>query len=116
LTFTVLREGEPKDVKVTLGKAMEMGGNQPEGARTCAFLGVLTVPLPALSDDTLDRLGLGEEDGLVVVEVVPGSPAAGVGLRHGDLIRSIDGKEIRDPDALRSHVHQTGPARRSNSR
>lgn len=108
LTFTVLRDGEPKDVMVTLGEPMERTGENPEGGRTCAYLGVLTVPIPALSDDTLDRLGLGAEDGLVVVDVVPGSPAARVGLRHGDLIRSVDGEEIRNPDALRRHVHQTG--------
>jgi C-terminal processing protease CtpA/Prc len=93
---------------VTLGAPAKDAAATPEGCKRCAYLGVLTVPTTSLSDETADRLGLQDDKGLVVIDVVPGSPAAAAGLRHGDVIRSIDGAEVSDPDALREHVKQAG--------
>ncbi|MGQ0805961.1 MAG: S1C family serine protease [Actinomycetota bacterium] len=60
--------------------------------RTPAFLGVVT--------DAAD-------DGVVVVSVTSGSPAADAGIREGDVIVSIGGDEIADagdvPEAIRKH-------------
>jgi serine protease Do len=111
LTFTVLRSDAATQVKVTLGESAkdDTGLPKKDGPRRCTFLGVLTVPPAALSDDLADRFGLADENGIVVMDVVPGSPAADAGLRHGDVIRAINGKEVRDPDTLRTHVQQAGP-------
>jgi S1-C subfamily serine protease len=108
LTFTVVRDREPKRLKVTLGKVAGAGGKQAkgEGGRSCPYLGVLVVPPSELSEETADRLGLEDERGVVVVDVVPGSPAAKAGLRHGDVICGIDGQELREPGALRDRVRQ----------
>lgn len=108
LTFTVLRGRETKALKLTLAGPARAGARPPEGCRSCAYLGVLTMPIAALSDETAERFGLEDEQGLFVIDVVPGSAAAQAGLRHGDIIRSLDGKELADPDALRTHVHQAG--------
>lgn len=52
------------------------------------------------------RVGLGvvlgppAADGVEVAAVTPGSPAEKAGLRSGDVLQSIDGHEVRTPEAL----------------
>jgi serine protease Do len=45
-------------------------------------------------------VGLPERDGLLVRGVEDGSPAAGAGIREGDLIVGVAGSDIRDADGL----------------
>lgn len=44
------------------------------------------------------RLGYTEENGLRVIEVPPGGPAAKVGLRVNDRVIAIDGEPVRNLD------------------
>jgi Do/DeqQ family serine protease len=55
---------------------------------------------PALAE----RLGLPRAQGVVVNDIIPGSPAANAGLKNGDVILSMDGKLITDPAALNERV------------
>lgn len=47
-------------------------------------------------------------DGAVVDEVVPGSPAAEAHLQKGDVIRKFDGREVKNFAQLRNLVSQVG--------
>jgi serine protease Do len=50
-------------------------------------------------DENLARyLGLTNDTGVVVVEVVPNSPAASAGLAPGDVITAINGEPVRNED------------------
>ena len=73
-------------------------------ARARAFLGVTTV---TVDDNVKDRFGLDADSGAVVIDVSPGSPADGSGLRRGDVITSIGGSDISSSEDLgrvvRSH-------------
>ncbi len=65
------------------------------------YLGVLVQPItPALAE----AFGLKENRGALVAEVMPGSPAAKAGLKQGDVIIAISGKEIADGAALQKHI------------
>jgi serine protease Do len=46
-------------------------------------------------------------NGVVVEEVIPGSPAADAQLQQGDVIRKFDGRDVKNFNALRSLVAQT---------
>jgi len=46
------------------------------------------------------------DDGVVVDEVVPGSPAANAQLQKGDVIRKFDGRDVKNIAQLRSLVSQ----------
>ena len=76
------------------------------------WLGISGIPI---TSDLSKNLDLGADSGVLVVEVVPGSPSDNAGLRGGDreiifgnvrlpiggdIITAIDGKEVRDMNAL----------------
>lgn len=99
LTFHVMRDGKEQDVSVTLAE-------RPAGSeRTGAFLGVVTRPLTAADKS---RLNVTADQGLVVTDVMPDSPAAKAGLRRGDVITAVGGKTVADPVELRHMVQQIG--------
>jgi serine protease Do len=47
------------------------------------------------------------EQGVIVDDVIPGSPAAEAQLQRGDVIRKFDGREVKNFPTLRSLVAQT---------
>ena len=47
--------------------------------------------------------------GAVVVEVDPGTPAAGAGIQVGDVIVSFAGKTISSPSDLANAIHRLQP-------
>ena len=58
----------------------------------------------AVTAEAAQSLGLERPAGIVVSEVFPGGPADNAGLRPGDVIVSIDGFEVHDPQGLRYRV------------
>jgi S1-C subfamily serine protease len=51
------------------------------------------VPQP-LTEDLTGGFDLGVDRGVLVFEVEPGAPAAGAGLRSGDVIVQLDGRAV----------------------
>ena len=47
----------------------------------------------------------------MVFEVVPGSPAANIGLAEGDIILSIDGKALTNPSDLVNSLSAKRPGK-----
>ncbi len=60
----------------------------------------LGAKLQEVSPDIADSLGLKRPSGALVASVVAGSPAARAGIRTGDVIVSVDGAEVDDPNAF----------------
>lgn len=56
--------------------------------------GWLGVQIQTVTEDIAAGLGLDEEIGALVAEVVPGSPAERAGIRTGDVIVGVEGKEV----------------------
>lgn len=56
--------------------------------------------LQPVTPDIAESLGLKRPAGALVASVAPDSPAAKAGLQPGDLIRSIDGQAVDDPNAF----------------
>jgi putative serine protease PepD len=74
--------------------------------------------LPALSrGETIERPFLGvttaaHPDGAEIQSVTPGSPADDAGLEAGDVITRVDGRPVRDPDAVAEAVSANEPGDR----
>lgn len=71
------------------------------------FLGITSQPV-TLPAALRERLGLGQESGLLIVGVEPGGPAEQGGLLMGDVLVGLAGQPVRDTDDLRA---QLGPER-----
>lgn len=57
----------------------------------------------------LDRAGTGPQDGVRLVSVVDGGPAARAGLKAGDLVLSFDGRRLESPTDLVALVRKHDP-------
>ncbi|HEY2754971.1 MAG TPA: Do family serine endopeptidase, partial [Pseudolabrys sp.] len=60
----------------------------------------LGAKLQAVTPDIADSLGLKRPAGALIANVQANSPAARAGLKPGDLIVSVDGQQVDDPNAF----------------
>jgi Do/DeqQ family serine protease len=60
----------------------------------------LGAKLQAVTPEIADSMGLKRPAGALIANVTPNSPAAQAGLKAGDLIVSVDGQEVDDPNAF----------------
>jgi Do/DeqQ family serine protease len=60
----------------------------------------LGAKLQQVTPDIADSLGLARPSGALVASVVPDGPAAHAGLKTGDVVVSVDGTAIDDPNAF----------------
>jgi Do/DeqQ family serine protease len=60
----------------------------------------LGAKLQTVTADIADSMGLPRPSGALVASVVPAGPAAEAGLKPGDLIVSVDGAGVEDPNAF----------------
>ena len=65
----------------------------------------------ALTADTARQLGLDRPGGLLVTAVTPGSPGARAGITAGDVIRTVDGRDVADGGQLRYSLATEGVGR-----
>jgi Do/DeqQ family serine protease len=60
----------------------------------------LGAKLQAITAEIAENLGLGRPSGALVASVSPNGPASRAGLKSGDVIESIDGQPVEDPNAF----------------
>lgn len=70
----------------------------------------------ALTADTAKQLGLDRPGGLLVTAVVPGSPGDKAGVKAGDVLKSVDGKEVANGGQLRYSLATEGVGTTLNMR
>lgn len=71
--------------------------------------GFLGVQISDLDPDMAEASGLESTDGAMIDKVVEGKPAENAGLKHGDVIVSLNGKKIKSANQLRIKVGQIVP-------
>lgn len=62
----------------------------------------------SLNSDPRANLNIEKDEGVIIVRVVPGTPAEKAGLQSGDLIERIDGTAIEDVTDVQSQVENGG--------
>ena len=62
-----------------------------------------------ISDEVADEMGLESQDGVVIMDVFPGSPADKAGLKRGDVIKELDGKMIDAKEAFMAIMREKKP-------
>ncbi len=73
--------------------------------------GWLGVSIQDLTPDIAKSLGIKQQTGALVADVVKDSPAEKAGLKRGDVIVSVDGKQIEDSTSLRNMVSAAAPGK-----
>lgn len=106
-----VRDGKKMTETVTLDQAPVTGAGErpvPPGApgrrEAEGFLGVTVSPI---TKEVMEVAGI--DHGVLVGSMKDGSPAAKAGLLPGDVITSIDGKDVRTPDHLLEAIRSRKP-------
>lgn len=74
-----------------------------------AFLGIAP---RALTPQLAEQYGIDTEAGVLVFDVVPGSPADDAGIRAGDVITGIDNEPVDEPGDLLAELRANDPGDR----
>ncbi|MGI6442948.1 MAG: Do family serine endopeptidase [Synergistaceae bacterium] len=100
VVFEVYRSGKKKTIEVVLGdiagsKASEISGKQTQPNSTlpnkATKMGITVVEN---NEELSERYKTKETEGLVVIEVTPGSPGHQLGLRQGDVILEVNRRKM----------------------
>jgi serine protease Do len=99
----VLRAGKPQTLPLTLGELTPARGPsddaEPPAERDGTGFGMSVQPL---TTEQARQLELDATTGVLVTDVQASGRAADAGLRRGDVISQVDGKEVDTVDSLRS--------------
>jgi Do/DeqQ family serine protease len=71
--------------------------------------GQLGVVIQPLTEELATGLGIKDVQGVLVADVDPKGPAAGAGIRRGDIVRKIDNEAVSNPNSLRNKIAMTAP-------
>jgi Do/DeqQ family serine protease len=74
--------------------------------------GFLGVKIGDLDEGLAAAMTIPSLEGALVEEVIPDTPAQEAGLRHGDVIREVDGEKIENSKALQQIISHKNPGQR----
>ena len=105
----VFRNGEPRDVSVTLGQLPEKANEGPLGGGESESTPMKGVQVDELTAQLRRELDLSPSiQGVVVTDVSPDSPAAGAGLRRGDVIEEVNRQPVDSTTEYRKALRRAG--------
>jgi serine protease Do len=86
----------------TVVSALEHGGVVPRG-----YLGVNIQPV---TPEMAESMGMKTSKGAIVVEAMPGTPAAEAGLKAGDVVTKLNGQAVEDAGDLTRRIGSFKPS------
>jgi len=89
--ITILRERKYKTLEVKIGEMPE----EKEEVKEKGAEEKLGMRVEELTPELASRFGYQGEEGVIILEVFPGSIAEMAGLARGDLIKEINGKKVK---------------------
>jgi serine protease Do len=105
----VSRNGAPHEITMTLGeepKTQQEGQGAPGGQQEGLMQGV---DVQDLTPDILQQLGLpSATQGVVVVQVAPGSAGEAAGLQRGDVIEQVNRHPVDSVPQYRREIRMAG--------
>jgi serine protease Do/serine protease DegQ len=66
------------------------------------------VTIQPVTEELAQSFGLKQAKGALVNDVIKGGPADKAGVRQGDVITALNGKEVKDPSHLQRQVAEAG--------
>lgn len=102
LRLEVLRDGRPLTLEIAAGERPATTRAGP-AIQAGSVLGLSLAPLDAAARR---RLGQDAPAGVLIERVAPASDAAARGLRRGDVITRVNGREAKTPAEVRAAVDE----------
>ncbi len=81
-----------------------------EGKVSRGYLGVY---IQDLTPDLAEGMGISEKEGVLVTDVIAGTPADEAGFEEGDVIVKVNGKKVTSTGELRARIAQLKPGSRA---
>ena len=106
VSISILRDGQTQDVSVTLGERSAQALRPVKDSEGHAELLWKGLSIQNLTADLAEKLGHTSDKGVLIAGVAPGSAAAKVGLRKGDLILEVEKQPIHSVAEFKSAVDQ----------
>jgi serine protease Do len=103
ITLNILRDGKEKELTVTIGE-------QPEDMASIAkkitstTLGEMGLTLQDLTNEVAEQFGYRKDQGVLIADVDPDSPAAQVGLQAGQLVEEVNRVRVHNLRELQEAV------------
>jgi serine protease Do len=88
---SVIRDGNEKEFTVTIGELKEKEAAAAPGEEQSN----LGLTAEQITPDLARRYGLSEDEGILITQVEPGSPADDAGVKRGDIVKEIDRKPVK---------------------
>jgi serine protease Do len=105
----ILRDGQSRDIAVKLGELPEKPAEGEEAETSESGRPMLGISVADLTPDIAHELGLRPDTkGVVVGEVIPGSPAAEAGLQRGDVIQEVNRKPVTSVSEFQKAIREAG--------
>jgi serine protease Do len=101
VTLAIVRGGKSMDVAVEVGTMPQEQKQAAAGAKPTSSLASLGIELAPAEDGA----------GVRIAAVAPGSPAAQRGLKEGDVILEVAGREVHHPSEVREALNAAGKKR-----
>ena len=100
----VIRDGKTKTLEIEIGEMPAELAGASSGEKLATKLGF---EVEGLSDETRRKLDAKKVEGVVVTDISPESPAAGM-LRTGDIIVSVNKNRVRSVEEFASRTKDVG--------
>lgn len=98
VAVTFVRDGERRDVEITLGEFPQPQRNQQVATRGQPAEELLGFTVNALTPQLAQQLELDQRSGVVITGVPPYSNAFEAGLRQGMIVLAINGETVERPE------------------
>jgi len=106
VTLDIVRDKAPLQMQVKLAEKpseAELAANTP-GSKAANAVKKFGITVGSISPDDAQRLGLQSPQGVVIIDVAPGSRADWAGLEKNDVIREINRQPVQSVDDWNSMV------------
>jgi len=118
--IVVWRDGKQVTMNVTVGelpddqKVASAAPDKPAPAQPMELSG-LGLKLAPITPDSRDKYQLGQDQkGVVITEVVPGTPAADKGLKAGDVIVEVQQEAVNSPADVQDRIERVRKSNRKS--
>lgn len=112
VTLHLIRDSKPLDIEVKIGEQPADFGNIAQKKMTNDVLGDFGLAVQELTKDLAEQFGYQDRKGVIVSEVLPGSPAEQSGLKTGQLIEEVNKVRISSIADLQQVLDQSTDKKR----